>query len=598
VEYLKSKEGFSSMYNWYNVLAESYLLLKKDARVENLNRKIARIVKEFYAPEHRNTEVRATAFSNIQKEGNTNVKAIITGAIAASVFILLIITFNLLNLNAASMVSRTKEVAVRQIIGSGKKAIILQFCIENGIIIFTSLFAAFLLFQYFLLPQVNLLMGDHLGKLLFDWKTDYLVIAVFIVIALSIIIIGTYPALHLTATKTTDAIKGSIGKAGDRGSVRKLLLTSQFTLAIILICAAIILNKQLGYMKMAPLGFEKDNIVIADLDLAYKDADKAKAQFGSVLNSLQNNPYVEAFSGEHAIPTHYDQNYNEFVDVASGKKIGLRQTGAGKGFIETFKIPLLEGRNFKDEFGKAEENSVMLNETAVKAFGWKNPVGKQIRSNGGNQLYTVVGVMKDFHYENLQNGIGPLLHFYNKNDNLESFNFLAIRINKKHMGEVLSKLKNEFKNISTRREFTYRFMDEMIDEQYTFISGILKITNYVALLTIAIACMGMLGLITLSAKQRVKEIGVRKVLGASAVHITALISKDFIKIILAAIMIASPIAWYIMNKWLQDFAYRIEIKWWMFALAGILAVFIVLLTVSFQAIKAAIANPVKSLRTE
>jgi len=206
--------------------------------------------------------------------------------------------------------------------------------------------------------------------------------------------------------------------------------------------------------------------------------------------------------------------------------------------------------------------------------------------------------MKDFHYEDLQNPIGPLIHFYTNSNNLESFNFLAIRINKKHTQEVLSKLENEFKDIPARRAFTYRFMDEMIDKKYSFVAGMLKITDFVALLTIGIACMGLLGLITLSTKRRVKEIGIRKVLGASVADIATLISKDFIKIIFAAIVIASPIAWYIMQKWLQDFAYRIEIQWWMFALAGIAAIAIVLLTISFQAVKAALANPVKSLRSE
>ncbi len=600
VDYLKSKnkEAFFGMFNWYNVLANNYLLLRKGTDVKNFNRKINQIVQQFYVPEHRNVEVRAIAFNEIKKEGNTNVKAIIAGAIAASAFILLIITFNLFNLNAAAMVSRTKEVAIRQIIGSGKKAIVLQFCIENGIIIFASLLSAFLLFTYFLLPQVNSFLGDYLGQMLLSWKADYWVFIVFIIIALSIIIIGTYPALHLTATKTTDAIKGNVSKTGDRGFMRKLLLTCQFTLAIILICAAIILNKQLGYMKMAPLGFEKDNVAIVNLDLAFKDIKSAKAKFEVMLNALKNNPYVEAVSGEHAIPTQYDQNYNEFIDLPSGKKVSLRQTSAGKGYIEAFNIPLAGGRNFNDAFGKAEENKVILNETAAKAFGWKNPIGKQIKSNGGNGIYIVIGVMKDFHYEDLQNPIGPLIHFYTNSNNLESFNFLAIRINKKHTQEVLSKLENEFKDIPARRAFTYRFMDEMIDKKYSFVAGMLKITDFVALLTIGIACMGLLGLITLSTKRRVKEIGIRKVLGASVADIATLISKDFIKIIFAAIVIASPIAWYIMQKWLQDFAYRIEIQWWMFALAGIAAIAIVLLTISFQAVKAALANPVKSLRSE
>ncbi|WP_423147758.1 ABC transporter permease [Rubrolithibacter danxiaensis] len=599
-DYLRAKDkaSFEGMYNWYNVLAEGYLVLKKGANVQNLNKKINEIAQKFYVSDRKGLRVSATPFGELKKEGNTNVKAIVAGSIAASVFILLIITFNLLNLNAASMLSRTKEVAVRQIIGSEKRHIIFQFCVENGMIIFGSLITAFLLFIYFLLPQVNSLLGENLGMMVLSLKSDYVIVASFIFIALIIIAIGVYPVLHIVTAKTTDAIKGNIGKTGDRGAVRKLLLTAQFTLAIILICSAIILNKQIGYMKVMPLGFEKDNVTIVNLDLAFKDIKSATAKFEVILNSLKNNPYVEAVSAEHNIPTAYDQNYNEFGDVFSGKKIGMRQTSAGKGYVEVFKIPIVGGRNFDDQLEKTEGSKVILNETAVQAYGWKNAVGKQIKSSGGNQIYTVIGVMKDFHYDDMQTPIGPLIHFYNRPDNLESFNSLAIRINKKHIQEVISQLKNEFKNIPARRDFSYKFMDDMVDKQYIFIAGILKITNYVALLTIAIACMGMLGLITLSAKRRVKEIGVRKVLGASVANITALISKDFIKIILAAILIASPIAWYIMKKWLQDFAYQVEIKWWMFALAGIVTLVIALLTVSFQAVKAALANPVKSLRSE
>lgn len=206
--------------------------------------------------------------------------------------------------------------------------------------------------------------------------------------------------------------------------------------------------------------------------------------------------------------------------------------------------------------------------------------------------------MEDFHYADLQQPVEPLVHSFTGKPGLQYNKYLSIRIDDRHSKNVLSMLENEFKALPSRRPFTYHFMSELVDEQYTLLTGILKITNYIALLTIGIACMGMFGLIALFARRRVKEIGVRKVLGASVFNITSLLSKDFIRLVAIAVIIASPVAWWLMSKWLQDFAYRIDIQWWMFAAAGLMAIVIALVTVSFQAIKAAVANPVKSLRTE
>lgn len=239
----------------------------------------------------------------------------------------------------------------------------------------------------------------------------------------------------------------------------------------------------------------------------------------------------------------------------------------------------------------------MLNQTAVKAFGWSNPIGKQLKSNGSDDVYTVIGVMNDFHYENLQQPIGPLVHAFSGKPNINN-KYLNIRIDSRHSKTILAQLEKGFKNIPGRRPFTYHLMSDLVDEQYALLTGILKITNYVALLTIFIACMGMFGLVAVFARRRVKEIGIRKVLGASVLNITSLLSKDFIKVVLIAVVVAIPAAGWMMNKWLQDFAYRVGMQWWMFALGGFIAVVIALLTVSVQAIKAAIANPVKSLRTE
>ncbi|MCW3107776.1 MAG: acidobacterial duplicated orphan ABC-type permease-like protein [Segetibacter sp.] len=600
MDLLKDNKDFMQAADWYNTFAQNYLLLRQGTSPVSLDAKMARIVKQFYPEDTRKNTVKSVPFANMKEEAGANVKIIITGAIAVSVFILLIIIVNLLNLNAATMYNRTKEVAVRRMIGSGKKNIIVQFCTENGILILISLIAGFLLFTNVLLPQVNTITGSRFGEIWFQFRHDYPVMLVFIIVAFIITLIaGSYPALHLTSVKVINAVKGNISNQGvNKSFVRNLFITIQFTLAIVLICVAIVLNSQIGYMKNASLGFNKDNILVANLGLAFKNEKQAESQFDAVLNSLQQNPYVKAVSTSPVIPTAYWQNYNGFTDIETNKKVSLRQTSVDAGFAPAYQIPIIAGRNFNTNLSATEKNNVLLNQSAVKAFSWTNPIGKRIRGNGGNEVYTVVGVMDDFHYADLQQPIEPLLHGYTGKAALKDNRYLSIKVDNRHSKDVATQLENAFKNIPARRPFTYRFMNELVDEQYALLMGILKITNYVALLTIGIACMGIFGLVALFAHRRVKEVGIRKVLGASVFSITSLLSKEFIRLVIIAVVIASPVAWWLMNKWLQNFAYRITIQWWMFAAAGLLAIAIALVTVSFQAIKAAIANPVKSLRTE
>jgi putative ABC transport system permease protein len=266
--------------------------------------------------------------------------------------------------------------------------------------------------------------------------------------------------------------------------------------------------------------------------------------------------------------------------------------------VPTYKIPIIQGNNFNDDLAASEKDGVLINRAAMDAFGWKNAVGKKIKANGEDgHPYTVIGVMENFHYQDLQNNIEPLIQWYTGKPRL-STRYLSVRTDAGYIKPVMNQLEKSFKTMPSRRSFTYELMSAKVDEQYTLLDNILKVTNYIAILTILIAALGMFGLISIFSKQRIKEIGIRKVLGASITGIVKLLSKDFLVMVGIAIIIASPIAWYIMNSWLQDFAYRINIDWWMFFTGGMIAVLIALITVSFQAIKAAIANPVESLRSE
>jgi putative ABC transport system permease protein len=351
-------------------------------------------------------------------------------------------------------------------------------------------------------------------------------------------------------------------------------------------------------MKSSSLGFNKDNVAVVNLDLAFRDQKSADARFESILNDLKNNPHVKSISTNDVIPTAYQQNYNTYMDPSINKEVSLRQEPADAGYVRTYEIPIIQGKNFSDELAASEKNAVLINRSAMDAFGWKDAVGKQIKDKGDNATtYTIVGVMENFHYQDLQNNIEPLIQWYGGKPSLAN-RYLSVRTDAGYIKPVMNQLQQAFKTIPARRTFSYELISDRVDEQYVLLDGILKVTNYIAMLTILIAAMGMFGLISLFAKQRVKEIGIRKVLGASVEGIVQLLSKDFLMLVGIAIIIASPLAWYIMDKWLQDFAYRIDIRWWMFLVAGLVSVFIALATISFQAVRAALANPVKSLKTE
>ena len=596
---LKSNAGFSNNANWYNGFALNFLKLRPGSNINTLDSKIAKLVALNYAPGRKTDKVRAIPFTNMRNEAGPIINVIIKGSIGTAVFILLILLVNLLNLNTASMYNRSREVAVRRIIGSGKANIIQQFCLESGLIVFSSVILAGLLFNNILLPQLNNMYGSRFGELALSLRKDYPFVLVFIVIGIIITIAAaTLPALKLVSIPVSDAVKGKISNTGNNHRIRNIFIAFQFTLAIVFICITVILNRQIDFMKNASLGFNKDEVTVVNLDLAFKNKDAASAHFETILNELKTKPYIKAVSTNSVIPTAYWNNFNTYIDPVTNKEVNMRHTGADAGFLTTYNIPVIEGRNFNDALAASEKHSIMINRTAMNALGWKTAAGRQLKSKGGNDTYTVVGVMEDFHYQDMQNQIEPLIHWYGGKQGLSDNNYLSIRVAGNHTKELLQQLETDFKTMPSRRPFKQDRMADLVSRQYALMDGILKTTNFVALLTIIISCMGMFGLISLFAKQRIKEIGIRKVLGAQVSQIVLLLAGDFAKLIIIACAIAFPLAWFAMHSWLQSFAYRINIHWWMFAMAGALAITIAFFTVGFQAIRAAIANPVTALRSE
>jgi putative ABC transport system permease protein len=596
---LEANANFKNGADWYNTFADNYLRLKKNNDPKKLDAEIAAIVKLNYATDQKTNKVFAVPFTKINQENSALTGVIIKGAVGAGIFILFIILLNLINLNAATMYSRAKEVAVKQIIGGSKKNIITQFCIENGLIVSISVVLAWLIFSLLLLPNVNDLVKDKFGEIETGIAKDYPLVLLFTgIVLLFAVLAASLPALRLTAVKVTDAVKGKLTSGNYKSStVRNTFITVQFVFAITLICVTIILNSQVRYMKSSALGFNKDNVAVVNLDLAFRDQKSANTRFESIVNELKNNIHVKAVSVNRVVPTAYNEDFNNFYDPVTNREVSLRQAPADAGYLPTYQIPLIQGKNFDDALSAPQKNEILINRSAMNAFGWKDAIGKQIKSKGDPVTYTVIGVMENFHYQDLQNNIGPIVQWYAGKPKLQN-KYLSVRTEAGYSTAIMQQLEQNFKGITSRRSFNYELMSDKVDHQYTLFDNILKVTGYIAFLAILIASMGMFGLIALFARQRIKEIGIRKVLGAGIPGIIKLLSRDFVILVILAIAISTPIAWYVMNSWLQDFAYRINISWWMFLLAGLLAVFIAVATAGFQAVKAAMANPVKSLRTE
>ncbi len=586
--------------SWYNTSSVAFLRLSPTTDLAKFEAQVMDIVAAKYVDPSTVKSIKLAPYSNIRDDLAPMSKVIIRGAIGTAIFVLLIVLVNLLNLNASIMYARTKEIAVRKVLGGGKKGVLIQFFVENALLIFTALLIAGLLYVTVLFDALNDIFGASYGRIQLNPKQNYPVIFYYLGLGFLItLIVSILPAMRFIVLPITTAIKGKIDATKGNFFVRNAFITLQFALAILFICVAIILNSQIGFMKNSPLGFNEKNVVVAKLNLEYKNKEAAASYFNIIADKLKANPHVLGFSTSRMVPSDYTFNYNTFYDADTKAEVRIRWAHADAAYLKTFEIPLVMGRDFDESLKATEENSVIINQKAMKALGWKDIENKTLIGKGESEkTYKVIGVMKDFHYQSMQAGIQPIIHYYGGKRGLGNNRYLSLRIAEGQEKNVLASLESDFKKIPTRKEFLPEELSYKISDQYALIGGILKIINFVAFMTIFISCLGMFGLISLMAKRRVKEIGIRKVLGAGVAKIVTLLSKDFIVLVVLAAIIAFPLAWWLMKSWLDSFAYSIDITWWMLGLGGLIAFLVTGLTVGIQALKAAHANPVKSLQTE
>ncbi len=503
---------------------------------------------------------------------------------AVALFMLLIASINFMNLSTASASKRAKEVGVRKVLGSGRELLTFQFLIESLLLVFIALLLAVGLAQL-ALPLFNQLSGKALS---FGLMSQWSVIPVLLLIGLAVgLLAGSYPAFFLSAFKPVAVLKGKLTPENKGLGLRSGLVVFQFFVSIGLIFSTTVVYKQLHFIQNKKLGYDKEQVLVLQTWPLGSNEEVFRQQLlqDSRIISVSNSPYVPAGAS-------FSNNFFVHPYEDPSQWVKTLRYDVDESYIPTLGIELSAGRNFSANYG-TDSLSAIINETAATAMGWASDALGKTLVNGDGKHLRVVGVVKDFHFKSLHESITPLVMVMNDN-----FGNLIVKARPGDMGLLLQTIEARYNTLPHDLPFSYSFLNERLNNTYQVEKKTGMILGVFAGLTIFVACLGLFGLATFTAYQRTKEIGVRKVLGASVTNIIRLLVKDFVKLIGIAAAIASPIAWWAMNKWLEDFAYRIEIQWWMFAVAGLAAVVIALLTVSWQAIRAAVANPVDSLRDE
>ncbi len=508
-------------------------------------------------------------------------------------FILLIACINFMNLATARSANRAKEVGVRKALGSRKSMLVGQFIVEAIALSAIAMPMALFLVEWFIAP-FNQLAGKNLQLNLF--ASPGLSATLILLVLFVGLVAGSYPGFYLSSFQPVQILKGAVRSGSRNQKLRSGLVVFQFAITIGLIVCTLLVQKQMDFFRQADMGFDKEGVVIIS-----NDNRRLGNHAEAFKERLQGDSRFRNASLATSVPPDFGFQDSYHAAGKRGEQIDLQLNSymADEDFLATLGIALVQGRNFSKEFS-TDTAGVLLNEAAVKYFGWEDPLGKTLTYPGGdNREYKVIGVMKDFNYVTLRTPITPFALFHSASQSYEISNScVVVRIPRTDLANSLEVLESEWKTFAPTMPFEYKFLGEGFDEQYLAEQRLGRIFLIFSALTIFIACIGLLGLAAFATEQRTKEIGIRKVLGASVPNLLALFSKDFSKWVLLANLIAWPVAYFAMNKWLQDFAYRINIEWWIFALAGGIALVIALLTVSTQAIKAALANPVEALRYE
>jgi putative ABC transport system permease protein len=600
---LLSFEGFYNSPHWFANNFRIYLLLHENQDYKSLEAKFPAFVNKYHYggryAEATNAGNKWELYlqpltdihlhSHLSGEFEANGYAVyvyIFGVVA--IFILLIACINFVNMATAKSATRAREIGIRKVVGSGRGELIRQFLSESLIISGVSLILA-LIFVELALVYLPDLLGSRIE--IPAYVKINLIPALIGLVLIVALLSGTYPALVLSAFKPAAVLKNQLIKGGRGQWSRNTLVIFQFAISIVLIIGTLVISRQLDFIQNERLGFDKEQVIVI------KNANIIQNQLDAFKNELLAIPAVQSASVSHKLP---GIRFNNIGFGAEGFDGGftLNLCLGDPDFQDVLKFKMVKGRFFSREFA-TDTSAVVLNEAAVKLLGWDDPIGKKVNNWGDSPLhFTVIGVVEDLHYESMHTEIRPMGFFHMNGIFHWTPRYISVRVNTDNISETLDKMDHVWAGFSPKLPFEYSFFDQDYDNLYTNEMQTKKLFITFSMLAIFIACLGLFGLAAFMVEHRVREIGIRKVLGASVSGLVVLLSGQFTKWVLIANLIAWPVAWYAMNRWLENFVYRIEIEWWMYLLAGIIALIIALITVSAQAIKAAFANPVEALRYE
>lgn len=606
-------------YQWGNYLSnnhQTYILLKPGTDYKAFEKNFATVIDKYILPQAK-MFMNINSMEDFKKSGNSlemslmpltdihlhsdrqaemgvngNIQYVYIFSVIA-LLVLVLACINFINLSTARSAGRAKEVGIRKVLGTEKKSLIQQFLAESTLTVFIATFIA-LVIVWLGISAFNSLSGKELSFAeLFSFKYIFFLLSLPFVVGL---VAGSYPAFFLSSFKPIAVLKGKVNAGFKRSYSRNILVTSQFFISIIIITGTIVVYKQLNYIQTKKLGFNREQVLIVRGTGALagnKEAFKQEVEKVSGVNAATYAGFLPV-----ANSARNDNTYSTSPVMDANNGFNLQSWVADEQYIPFMGMEIIQGRNFSKDF-LTDSNAVIINETAAQLMGYKNVVDKKLYTMYQDESgirpvsFNVIGVVKNFHFESLRENVGPLMLRYGKADWA-----MAFKVNTGNLQNLLAAVEGKWKALAPGQPFVYAFMDEWFDDMYRVEQRTGKLGLVFAIIAIIIACLGLFGLAAYMAEQRIKEIGVRKVLGASITNISTMLSKEFVKLVVIASVFAIPLSWWAMNKWLQDFAYRINISWWVLAAAAFIALLIAVITVSSQAVKAALQNPVKSLRTE
>jgi len=580
----------------------SYVLLKADADRAAFEKKLMAAAPHYYPQKDHSPQLGLILFKDITPRYEPMLPYYVGGLRLIVLFLVAIAGVNLINLTSASALYRIREIGVRSVLGSLKRQVLGLFLLETAVVVASALGISLALIP----PLIRYFNTEVLTEFSVDfrWQLDYpVVIQVVLIFVLLAFVAAWIPARRLLRTPVALSLKGQTATLPKRNVLQHSLIVLQFSLAVVFVFLTVVVQQQMHYIRRADLGFDKEQVMVVDSFIGFKDREKAYQTLDHALRGLDQFPEVERYTVGNNIPGQYRNWFNtlQFDD----KEVYCRVSyGVDSAYFPTYGVRFLAGTNFYDEKASARRNAIILNRTAAEAFGWtpEEAIGQYIHPRDeASESYTVIGVTEDFKYRALNSGIEPLAHFSNDNgapSMLEGGQFISLRINPATAKPVVAYLRETFAKIPATGTFSYSYSNEVFDKQYEREDMVMTLIATAGAIAIFVACAGTFGLAAQLARLRTKEIGIRKVLGASVIQLVRLLSVRFIALVGVSLLVALPLGYLGASVWLEAFPYRIEIGWWMFVLTASMVLAIAVVTVSLRAVKAAIANPVDSLRDE